>query len=352
MNKQNTLLLKIDIFMKRIRVGLNGFGRIGRAFTRIALERDTFDIAAINTRRNNVVMMAYMLQHDSVYRLYGKHVGSDEKGITVDGNLIPTTASADPAEIPWGEYGVDVVVDATGAFTTSEKLAAHLHDNVKKVILTAPSKDDVTPHVVLGVNDEHFDFANNSIISNASCTTNCSAPIFKVLNDTFGIQKGFLTTAHAYTATQSLVDEDNKKQDRSRAAAINTVPSTTGAAKAVGKVIHDLNGKLDGMAVRVPVPTVSFTDVTAVTNRDPSSVEEIHDAMRRATEGHMRGILAYEEEVLVSSDYIGSPFSSIYDSNYTKIIEGNLVKVFAWYDNEWGYSTRVVDLVERVSDFV
>lgn len=337
--------------MKRIRVGLNGFGRIGRAFSRIALDRDTFDLVAINTRHRDTVMSAYMLQYDSVYRKYGKHVGSTESSITIDGKEVQFLESADPASIPWEEVGVDVVVDATGAFVTKEALSKHIHGTVKKVILTAPSKDDETPHIVLGVNDSDFDFANNHVISNASCTTNCSAPMFKILHDHFKVWSGFLTTVHAYTASQTLVDEANKEPDRSRSAPLNIAPSTTGAAKAVVKTIPALHGRIDGMAVRVPVPTVSFTDISIITEK-PTNVAEVNAIFKEASETYMKGILGYEKTMLVSSDYIGSPFSCIFDENYTKVIEGTLVKVFGWYDNEWGYSTRLVDLVERVSDFV
>lgn len=333
--------------MKRLRVGLNGFGRIGRAFTRIALERDTFDLVAINTRRNNVVMMAYLLHHDSVYRTYHKRIGSNDDGITVDGKTIHTLANSDPAEIPWGEYDVDVVVDATGAFPKKELLEKHLHESVKKVILTAPSKDTETPHVVLGVNDHEFPFEKESVISNASCTTNCTAPMFKVINDNFTIKSGFLTTTHAYTASQTLVDDDNKKPDRSRAAAINMAPTTTGAAKAVGRVIPELNGLLDGMAIRVPVPTVSFSDVTAIVEKK-TTAEEVNELFANVSKHHMKGVLAYEKELLVSSDYIGSPYSCIFDSNYTKVIDDTMIKIFGWYDNEWGYSNRLVDLTEKV----
>ncbi|MCX7997291.1 MAG: type I glyceraldehyde-3-phosphate dehydrogenase [Patescibacteria group bacterium] len=337
--------------MKRIRVGLNGFGRIGRAFTRIALVRDTFDLVAINTRRKNPVMSAYLLQYDSVYRKYGKHVGSTEDSLVIDGKEIRFMEASDPSEIPWEEAEVDVVVDATGAFVKKSDLEKHIRGTVKKVILTAPSKDDETPHVVLGVNDHEFDFAGSTVISNASCTTNCSAPLFKVLHEHFKVWSGFLTTVHAYTASQVLVDENNKEPDRSRAAAQNIAPSSTGAAKAVVKVIPALTHRIDGMAVRVPVPTVSFTDISVITER-PTTVEEVNRIFKEAADGPMKGILAYEKEMLVSSDFIGSPYSCIYDENYTKVIEGTLVKVFGWYDNEWGYSTRLVDLVERVSDFV
>lgn len=335
--------------MKRIKVGLNGFGRIGRAFTRIAFDRNNFEIVAINTRKTSPEMLAYLLQYDSVYRKYHKTVKAEKDGITIDGKKIPSTMIADIEEIPWEKYEVDVVVDATGAFTKKEDLIKHIKGSVKKVILTAPAKDNTT-HVVLGVNDDKIDWKNETVISNASCTTNCAAPMFKILNDNFKVVSGYLNTIHAYTATQSLLDEANKKPDRSRAAGLNIGPSTTGAAKAVGKVIPELNGLLDGMAVRVPVPTVSFTDISAIVKKE-TTAEEINSVFKKASVGKMKNILGYETEILVSSDYIGSPYSCIFDANYTKVINKNLVKIFGWYDNEWGYSSRLVDLVEKISNF-
>lgn len=337
--------------MKRIKVGLNGFGRIGRAVTRIAFDRGMFDIVAVNTRKTPPDMLAYLLKYDSVYRRYGREVNVVEGGITVDRKKIETTMIADIAEIPWETYGVDVVIDATGAFTKKEDLKKHLRGTVKKVILTAPSKDKETTHVVLGVNDDQINWKEETVISNASCTTNCAAPMFKVLNDAFGVSSGYLTTVHAYTATQSLLDESNKKPDRSRAAALNIGPSTTGAAKAVGKVIPSLAGKLDGMAVRVPVPTVSFTDVSAVVSKEVTA-EQVNEAFKKASGGNMKGILGYETAPLVSSDFIGSSYSCIFDANYTKVMGGTLVKAFGWYDNEWGYSERIVDLTEKVSQYI
>lgn len=337
--------------MKKIKVGLNGFGRIGRAVTRIAFERDSFEIVAINTRKTAPDMLAYLLQYDSVYRRYGKKVVAKESSITIDGKEVPTLMTADISAIPWGDYGVDVVVDATGAFTKKEDLVKHIRGSVKKVLLTAPSKDQETTHVVLGVNDDAIDWKNETVISNASCTTNCAAPMFKVLEKEFGVEMGYLTTIHSYTATQSLLDESNKKPDRSRAAALNMGPSTTGAAKAVGKVIPQLKGKLDGMSVRVPTPTVSFTDISAVMKKDVTA-EEVNAAFKKYADGEMKRVLAYETAPLVSSDFIGDPHSCIFDANYTKVMNGKLVKVFGWYDNEWGYSERIVDLVEKVSEFV
>jgi len=334
--------------MKKIKVGLNGFGRIGRAFTRIASDRDSMEIVSVNTRQTLPDMLAYLLQYDSVYRKFGKKVQAVTDGITVNDKKIVSTMIGEIEEIPWEKYGVDIVVDATGTFTKKEDLIKHIRGSVKKVILTTPSKDNETTHVVLGVNDDKINWKKEQVISNASCTTNCAAPMFKVLHDNFKVTAGYLTTVHAYTATQSLLDESNKKPDRSRAAVLNIVPSTTGAAKAVGKVIPELQGKLDGMAIRVPVPTVSFTDISAIVEKTVT-VEEVNAVFRKAAQQSMRDILSYEEELLVSSDYIGSSFSCIYDANYTNVINGNLVKVFGWYDNEWGYSARLVDLVEKIA---
>lgn len=336
--------------MKKLRVGLNGFGRIGRAFTRIALERDSFDIVAINTRKTGTDMMAYLLQYDSVYRKFSKKVEKSGNTLMIEGKNIASLQSAEPGTIPWEQYQVDVVVDATGAFTKKEDLVKHLRGSVKKVVLTAPAKDEEIPHVVLGVNDNGFDFAGNSIFSNASCTTNCASPLFKVIDDHFKIVSGFLTTAHAYTLTQSLLDDAGKNVERSRAAALNIIPSTTGAAKAVVKTLPHLKGKIDGMAIRVPVPVVSFTDISAIVEK-PTTVEEVQAAFKQASETTMKGMLSYSDEILVSSDFIGSPYSAIFDANYTKVVNGNLVKVFGWYDNEWGYSTRLVDFVEKLSPY-
>lgn len=337
--------------MKRIKVGLNGFGRIGRAITRIAFQQDSFDIVAINSRKGTPAMHRYLLKYDSIYRRFNKQVEYNEKQIIIDGKPVENLNYSSPADIPWDAYDVDIVIDATGAFTTKEKLQPHIKGSVKKVILTAPAKDEVTTQVVLGVNDTQIDWESETIISNASCTTNCAAPLFKVLHDNFGVKSGYLTTIHAFTQSQTLHDNANKKPDRSRSAVLNSVPSTTGAAKAVGKVIPALKGKLDGMAMRVPVPTGSFTDISAIVEKQPS-VEEINALFKSVSEHHMKGILAYETDVVASSDFIGEAYSCIFDSNYTKVMPDNLVKVFGWYDNEWGYSNRVVDLVDVVSDFV
>ncbi|MBI5122462.1 type I glyceraldehyde-3-phosphate dehydrogenase [Candidatus Roizmanbacteria bacterium] len=343
--------------MKRLKIGLNGFGRIGRAFTRIALTRNNFDIVAINTRKTPTSMIAYLLSFDSVYRRFGMVVKEESDGISVDGKKILTLLNDKPENIPWDKYGVDVVVDATGAFNKKPDLEKHLKGSVKKVILTAPAKDEEIPSVVLGVNDDKFDFKKETIISMASCTTNCAAPMFKVINDNFKVISGFLTTSHALTLSQSLLDDAGKTEDRSRAAFINIIPSTTGAAKAVAKVIPELKGKVDGMSLRVPVATGSITDISIIVEK-PTTVEEINKKFKEASETSMKGILGYENRILVSSDFIGSSYSCIFDANYTKVVnalpagrQGNLVKIFGWYDNEWGYSSRLVDLVEKISNF-
>lgn len=337
--------------MKRIKVGLNGFGRIGRAFTRIATLRDTVEIVHINTRKTSNEMLAYVLKYDSVYRTFNKDVKEVENGIEVNGKLITTSQTDDPAEIPWGEHGVDIVVDATGAFTKKGDLTKHIKDSVKKVILTAPSKDDETTHVVLGVNDTAIDYENEHVLSNASCTTNCASPMFKVLHDNLKVISGTLTTIHAVTMTQAMLDDTGKSFDRSRSAMQNIIPSTSGAAKAVVKTIPGLTGLIEVGSIRVPVPTGSLSDISVLVEKS-TTVEEVNDMFKQAAEGPMKDILKYETETLVSSDYIGSPYSCTFDSNYTKVINGNFVKVYGWYDNEWGYSTRLVDLVEKVSDYV
>ncbi|MEK7177396.1 MAG: glyceraldehyde 3-phosphate dehydrogenase NAD-binding domain-containing protein, partial [Patescibacteria group bacterium] len=283
------------------------------------------------------------------YRRFGMEVKEETDGISVNGKKILTLLNDKPENIPWDKYDVDIVVDATGAFKKKSDLEKHLKGSAKKVILTAPASDEATPFIVLGVNDDKFDFKNETIISNASCTTNCAAPMFKVINDNFKVLSGFLTTTHAMTISQKLLDDAGKKEGLSRAAFMNIIPSTTGAAKAVAKVIPELKGKVDGMSLRVPVATGSITDISAVVEK-PTTAEEVNKKFKEASETSMKGILGYEERVLVSSDYIGSPFSCIFDANYTKVVNGNLVKIFGWYDNEWGYSSRLVDLVEKISE--
>jgi len=336
--------------MKRLKIGLNGFGRIGRAFTRIAISQNQFDIVAINTRKTPVEMMAYLLQYDSVYRKFNKNVSISESALLIDNNKIVITQNPLPENIPWDNFGVDVVVDATGAFTKKVDLVKHIKGTVKKVLLTAPSKDEETPHVVMGVNEDKIDWQNETVISNASCTTNCVAPLFKVLDDNFKIKSGFLTTSHAYTLTQSLLDDAGKDFERSRAAALNIIPSTTGAAKAVVKTLPHLQGKIDGMAIRVPVPTVSFSDISVIVEKNTTK-EEVNQVYKKAQQKNPK-IIDYQEQILVSSDYIGSPYSVIFDANYTKVINQNFIKVFSWYDNEWGYSNRLVDLINLLANYV
>lgn len=337
--------------MKRIKVGLNGFGRIGRSFARIGLLRDSFDIVAINTRKTKPDILAYLLQYDSVYRRFEKKVDAQTDGLTVAEKKIFTTNTAEPSQIPWENFGVDLVVDATGAFTTTQDLRGHIRGSVKKVVLTAPSDDEETPHVVLGVNEEKIDLASSQIISNCSCTTNCAALLIKTLHDSFNLLTSFLTTTHAYTQTQSLLDDAAKSKERSRAASQNIVPSTTGAATAVVKTLPQLAGKIDGMSIRVPVPAVSFAVVSVLVER-PTTVEEVNQKFKEVSLGSLKNVLGYETEVLVSSDFIGSPYSCIFDANYTRVLNEHLINVFGWYDNEWGYSTRLVDLIEKMSDYV
>lgn len=335
--------------MNTVKVGVNGFGRIGRALTRIAAARTDIEIVAINTRKSQNDMMAYTLQHDSVYRTFGKKVEAREDGLLVDGQKIATLLNDAPENIPWGQYGVEVVVDATGAFNTTEDLQKHIRDTVKKVILSAPSKDDVTPHVVLGVNDDTFDWAS-PVISNASCTTNCAAPLIKVLHDNFTVINGMLSTIHAATLTQALLDDVGKSPDRARAAFLNTIPSTSGAAKAVAKVVPAMQGRLEVGSIRVPVPTGSLTEVVVNVEKE-TTVEQVNEVFKNAS-ASMPHILGFEKEILVSSDYIGDPRSSIFDANYTKVLGGKMIKIVGWYDNEWGYSQRLVDVAVRAGQHI
>jgi len=334
-----------------IRVGINGFGRIGRNVFRAGFNNKEIEFVAVNDLPVPLEAHAYLLKHDSVYRDFEKQVKELPNDILVDGKKIAAYNVREPEKIPWEKYDVDIVVDCTGVFKTRPDLEKHIHGSVKKVILTAPAKDESIPYIVLGVNDSNFNFKNEDIISNASCTTNCAAPVFKVLNDLLKIESGFLTTTHAYTSSQALLDNTGKTYATSRAAAQSIIPSTTGAAKAVARVIPELAGKVDGMALRVPTPTGSFTDFSCIVAKK-TTAEEVNKLFKAASETTMKGILGYATEILVSSDYIGSSYSSIFDSNYTKVINGNLVKVYSWYDNEWGYSTRLVDLVERIGKYI
>ena len=327
-----------------VRVGVNGFGRIGRNFFRaVQAAGHDIEVVAFNDL-GDVATMAQLLKYDSVLGRYPEEVSVSDEGIVVGGKTIKALAERDPANLPWGDLGVDVVVESTGFFTNADAAKAHIAGGAKKVIISAPAKgEDLT--VVLGVNDNLYD-GSQTIISNASCTTNCLGPLAKVLHENFGIEKGLMTTTHAYTQDQNLQDGPHKDPRRARAAALNVVPTSTGAAKAIGLVLPELNGKLDGYSLRVPVPTGSITDLT-VDLAKKASVEEINAAYKAAAEGPLAGILRYSEDPIVSSDIVNDPASCIFDAPLTKVID-NQVKVFGWYDNEWGYSNRLADLVKLV----
>ena len=325
-----------------MKIGINGFGRIGRQVFRILHERG-LDVVLVNDLTDNKTL-AHLLKYDSVYGRFPGEVTYDDDFIVVDGKKIHATATRNPEELPWGEMGVDVVIEATGVFRDREGASKHLKAGAKKVIITAPAKDpDVT--VVIGVNEKDLK-PEHKIISNASCTTNSLAPVMKVLDEAFGIKRSMMTTVHSYTNDQRILDLPHKDLRRARAAAINIIPTTTGAAKATGIVLPQLAGRFDGAALRVPTPTGSISDITAVLARSVTA-EEVNAALKAASEGKLKGILGYNEEEIVLHDIVGSSYSSIVDAPFTKAID-NLVKVYTWYDNEWGYSTRVADLVELV----
>jgi glyceraldehyde 3-phosphate dehydrogenase len=329
------------------RIGINGFGRIGRNYFRAALAQGAdLEIVAVNDLTSPEAL-AHLLKYDSVGGRLQETIEVKDGNIVVDGNIIKVLAERDPAKLPWGELGVDVVIESTGFFTKASDAQKHIDAGAKKVLISAPASDeDIT--IVMGVNDGLYDPAAHHIISNASCTTNCLGPLAKVINDSFGIERGLMTTIHAYTADQNLQDGPHKDLRRARAAAVNMVPTSTGAAKAIGLVLPELKGKLDGYAIRVPVPTGSATDLTVTVSRE-TTVQEVNAALKAAAEtDELRGLLTYTDEPIVSSDIVGDPASSIFDSGLTKVI-GNQVKVVAWYDNEWGYSNRLVDLTELVA---
>jgi glyceraldehyde 3-phosphate dehydrogenase len=330
-----------------VRVGINGFGRIGRNVFRAAYEQDA-DIEWVAA--NDIIDVktaVHLLKYDSNYGPFPGEVEATDTGIRVDGNEVRLFSERDPAALPWGELGAEVVIESTGIFTSRENASKHLDAGAKKVLISAPATEpDVT--VALGVNfDEVYDRDRHQIISNASCTTNCLAPVAKVLNDTVGIKHGLMTTIHAYTADQRLQDMPHRDLRRARAAAVNLIPASTGAARAIGLVIPELNGKLHGFSVRAPVPTGSVVDLTVETKRG-TSVEELNQAMKAAAQGPMAGILRYTEDSIVSSDIVKSPASSIFDSQLTAVMDDTMVKLVAWYDNEWGYSSRVVDVAQRL----
>lgn len=329
-----------------IKVGINGFGRIGRNVFRAALNDPEIDFVAVNDLTDTKTL-AHLLKFDSVMGRLPVAVTHTADTITAGDDTIKVFAERDPAKIDWSSLGVEVVIESTGIFTDAAKAKAHLQGSVKKVIISAPATgEDIT--IVLGVNDGSYDAAKHHIISNASCTTNCLAPVVKVLHESFGVEKGQMTTIHSYTNDQQLLDLPHKDLRRSRAAAINMIPTSTGAAKAIGLVLPELKGKLDGYSVRVPTPDVSVTDFVAVLKTATTS-DAVNDALKAASEGPLKGILAYTDEPLVSSDFLGDAHSSIVDTQLTKVLDGTLVKVVAWYDNEWGYSNRVVDLVKFLS---
>lgn len=339
--------------MSKAKVGINGFGRIGRLVLRAAIEKDTVEVVAVNDPFINIDYMVYMFKYDSTHGRFQGDIHAENGKLIVSAtgkstHTITVHNLRDPTEIPWAADGAEYVVESTGIFTTTEKASAHMKGGAKKVIISAPSAD--APMFVMGVNQEKYDAANNHIISNASCTTNCLAPLAKVINDKFGIIEGLMTTVHATTATQKTVDGPSGKQWRDgRGASQNIIPASTGAAKAVGKVIPELNGKLTGMAFRVPTPDVSVVDLTARLEK-PATMDEIKAAVKEAAAGPMKGILGYTEDQVVSTDFVGCHFSSIFDANACISLNPHFVKLISWYDNEFGYSCRVVDLISYVHE--
>ena len=328
------------------RIAINGFGRIGRMFFRAALHNPELQIVAVNDI-TDAKTLAHLLKHDSIHGALKHQVKAEGGQIMVDGNAFEVLAERDPAKLPWAKLGVKAVVESTGLFTARDKAAMHLSAGAKKVVISAPADGaDIT--LCLGVNEKAYDPGKHHVISNASCTTNCLAPVAKVLHDSFGIVHGLMTTVHSYTSDQMLQDGPHNDLRRARAAALSMVPTSTGAAKAIGLVLPALKGKLDGIAIRVPTANVSVVDLTAVVERN-AEVNSINAAMKNAAGGELKGILDYNEEPLVSSDFNGNPHSSIFDAPLTKVIDGHLVKIFSWYDNEWGYSNRLADITAYVA---
>ena len=329
-----------------VKVGINGFGRIGRNVVRAALGRNDIEFVAVNDLTDTKTL-AHLLKYDSVLGTLPEEIHAKEDSILVGGKTIKVFATKDPAQLDWNSVGAQIVIESTGKFTDAKEACKHIRGSVKKVIISAPAKnEDVT--LVLGVNEGSYDAAKHSIISNASCTTNCLAPVVKVLHTTIGIQKGSMTTIHSYTNDQNVLDFPHKDLRRARAAALNMIPTTTGAAKAIGLVMPELKGKLDGYSMRVPTPDVSVVDLVVVTSR-PTTAEEVNGAFKAAADGALKGILAYTEDPVVSSDMLHNSNSSIVDGQLTKVLGGNLAKVVSWYDNEWGYSCRVVDLAKLLA---
>ncbi len=329
----------------KIKVGINGFGRIGRLVFRIMEAKDQFEVVQINDI-TNAETLAHLLKYDSVHGKFNGDVRVEGDAIVVNGKKVKISAEKDPANLPWGTLGVKCVVESTGVFRTKALIEKHIQAGAEKVLLTVPAKDQIDATIVLGVNDSDLK-PEHKIVSNASCTTNCLAPVAKVLNDKFGFVRGFMTTIHAYTNDQKILDLPHSDLRRARAAAMSMIPTTTGAAKAVGKVIPELNGKLDGFAIRVPTFDGSVVDLVAELKEDVT-VEKVNAAMKEAAEGELKGILAYTEDPIVSIDVVGDNHSSIFDALSTMVMQGNMVKVLSWYDNEWGYSNRVVDSIEKM----
>ncbi len=337
-----------NVIMGKVKVGINGFGRIGRLVFRQALNNEKIELVAINDLCD-AKTLAHLLKYDSTHGICNADIAVEDSSLVVNGNKIIICSEKDPAQLPWKELGVDLVVESTGIFTSREGAAKHIAAGAKKVIISAPAKDDVDATIVLGVNDDSIT-GDEEIISNASCTTNCLAPMAKVLEDNFGIEKGYMTTVHAFTNDQRILDLPHKDLRRSRTASSSIIPTSTGAAKAIGLVIPELVGRLDGMAMRVPVPDGSVTDLTVILKKSTTR-EEVNAAMQKAAEGNMRGALEFCTDPVVSIDIVGNPHSCILDSQLT-MATGNMVKVVGWYDNELGYSSRVVDLLEIFANFV
>jgi len=331
-----------------IRVGINGFGRIGRQVLRAAKQQGVADIEFVGVNDlTDTKTLAHLFKYDSVHRTYQGDVSTENGSIVVDGTEIKVFAEKDPANLKWKDLGVDIVLESTGRFTSADGAKKHIDAGAKKVIISAPAKgEDIT--IVMGVNEQKYDAAKHAIISNASCTTNCLVPMVKVVKDNFGFVRGSMVTVHSYTNDQNILDLPHKDLRRARAAAMSIIPTTTGAAKATSLVLPELKGKIDGIAIRVPTPDVSFTDLAVVVDK-PVTVAQINDAFRAAAEGPMAGVLQYTEEELVSSDFIGNPHSCILDAKSTNVVDGTLIKVSGWYDNEWGYASRCVDLLRFVA---
>lgn len=330
-----------------VRIGINGFGRIGRNVLRAAFNRPGLEFVAVNDLPTPTATTAHLLKYDSVHGTFAPKVEANENSLSIDGKELKIFNSRTPEEIPWSDLGVDIVVESTGVFTEREKAEGHLKAGAKKVIISAPAKgEDVS--VVMGVNEGNYDAAKHTIISNASCTTNCVAPMAKIVHENFKIERGFMTTIHSYTNDQKVLDLAHKDLRRARAAALSMIPSSTGAARLVGKIFPELNGKIDGTAIRVPTPNVSLVDLSCQVSKS-TTAEAVNEAFKAAAEGPLKGFLQFETDPLVSKDFNGNPHSCVIDAAMTTVIDGHLVKVFGWYDNEWGYSNRVVDLIAYIA---